>query len=1217
MAATSEWPSVAGEPWVSKYIPAGCLDVPSNSPDLPPEIWMLAALEGWKFFSCAQDHNLIPEASRLLPIFQQALLQTPALHPFLGLWKKQWIQLSFRATPGPDAVGRVRVYILPHDTTRGRTSGTESEKLTKTIPKLISSLDYSSHSWEGQANAIRQTQPLPFGNSALPIDGHSSPSLLDMFNNVPSPRPDPNIVVSPDTRNTMQCLLESKISGLTTTLYPYQRNSAALMLQREMEPRRVIDPRLKSSLDQTGKPWYFDTVTGLVLREPNYYDAPRGGILAEEMGTGKTLICLALILATRQEPTRAPEPFIPETPHRTKKASLMDMAAATANKASVAWKPYFEACRAQLGLDYENCISALEKPENHALYRIQKDALIEPRRSVRTLARSIPFKEVLLSCCNLIIAPNNLVTQWKNEIKKHTSGLKVLVMVDKAPIPQVTVLLTYDVIIFSQSRFELIEKERRWFPEAPLLDIYCPLDYIHFKRCIIDEGHKLGAQGPGFRSDMMRVIDRLEIAARWVVTGTPSRGLYGTSQDVPIAGHHQSDPNSKQPPDTAIQQEREDLQRIGNLAAKYLKVRPWANSKDEPGDTVADWNIYVMNRKQHSKGHNRRDCLKGTLDSLIIRHRLGEVSQMLPPVNKKVVVLDGSFQDKLALNLFSMVIIFNSVQSQRTDIDYLFHPRQRKSLIELVKNLRQASFFGGSFFSAQDITKAVQIAEEFLEKKTIPISPEDEKLLKEAIDFGKLAAKNKLKDVSNQFQTLPIYLENFPGGNGINWSLDNRGEDGEPICTDAGLVLALQKYLNPCIDAPNSLQLMIETGRLDSQGKAVRTQALTAAAEAAGRSPPHESQVEALAGHTPLGDDHHAKQKSGTLADPTSLELEDQSPVASTLTNKIDIAEPLAKTRMISTASAKLSYLIDSIVKYQDEEQIIVFYDNNSIAYYLSVMLDILQIKHLIYSRVGLSAERRAQYIATFTENAKFRVLLMDISQAAFGLDMRSASRIYFLAPVLNPQVEAQAIGRARRISQQKPVTVETLVLRGSIEELIVQRRHCMTQAEHRRVSSILDDRPMYEWILNVRIMPMDGSGADGGGGGCGDGLAQTAALKTPQFVFGRGFGRNFDPDEGLLSLATTPDAKKRDLGAVSMTEASSAPRVSALKLARALKRPHSPAPPLPADDDGAASTSVGIDGQRQGQKDEDGESASLSLPKNPAKRLRARMAWADDDEAS
>lgn len=132
----------------------------------------------------------------------------------------------------------------------------------------------------------------------------------------------------------------------------------------------------------------------------------------------------------------------------------------------------------------------------------------------------------------------------------------------------------------------------------------------------------------------------------------------------------------------------------------------------------------------------------------------------------------------------------------------------------------------------------------------------------------------------------------------------------------------------------------------------------------------------------------------------------------------------------------------------------------------------------------------------------------MDLSQAAFGLDMRTASRIYFLTPVLNPQVEQQAIGRARRLTQPKPISVETLVLKGSIEELIVERREAIPQAEHRKIKSILDDKPIYEWILNARILPMPEDLPEG---------AQTARLETPQLVFGRGFGREVHPDEGLV----------------------------------------------------------------------------------------------------
>lgn len=145
----------------------------------------------------------------------------------------------------------------------------------------------------------------------------------------------------------------------------------------------------------------------------------------------------------------------------------------------------------------------------------------------------------------------------------------------------------------------------------------------------------------------------------------------------------------------------------------------------------------------------------------------------------------------------------------------------------------------------------------------------------------------------------------------------------------------------------------------------------------------------------------------------------------------------------------------------------------------------------------------------------------MDISQAAFGLDMRSASRIYFISPVLDPQIEAQAIGRSRRISQNKPVTVETLVLRGSLEEVIVRRRREMTQAEQRKCKTIMDDRPIHDWILNARIIPLTDGEIDGPG--------QTAMLKTPQFVFGRGFGREYaHPDEDLVNMPESPDRTAR-----------------------------------------------------------------------------------------
>lgn len=144
----------------------------------------------------------------------------------------------------------------------------------------------------------------------------------------------------------------------------------------------------------------------------------------------------------------------------------------------------------------------------------------------------------------------------------------------------------------------------------------------------------------------------------------------------------------------------------------------------------------------------------------------------------------------------------------------------------------------------------------------------------------------------------------------------------------------------------------------------------------------------------------------------------------------------------------------------------------------------------------------------------------MDIKLAAYGLDMHAASRIYFVSPVLNPQVEAQAVGRARRISQQRPVTVETLVLKGSIEEFIIARRERISREEHRKIKGILDDKPIKEWIMKSRIMPMPEIGPDDLVGETVTAITmlerETARLRTPQFIFCREYR---DREENFASI--------------------------------------------------------------------------------------------------
>jgi hypothetical protein len=558
-----------------------------------------------------------------------------------------------------------------------------------------------------------------------------------------------------------------------------------------------------------------------------------------------------------------------------------------------------------------------------------------------------------------VVVPTNLLEQWKQEISKHTTGLSILIPDGKQELPPPEKLADYDIILFSSTRLERLKLTGTTDANGTYL-LRSSMAQIHFKRCIVDEGHKLGNSTMSSKSDLHLVLDCLHISARWIVTGTPSKGLFGVddSPNTSPPGTPSSDSSRRERRLVAssLEQEKSDLKRIGSIATLYLKARPWANSMAESGDTPADWSLYVLQPRFSGRGSGRKDCLKVTLESLIIRHHISEVSRLLPVVDEKMVYLDGSYQDKLSLNLFSMMIIFNAVQSQRTDQDYFFHPRQRKALMQLVYNLRQASFFGGSFFSVADINRAVETAEKFLSEGKIQISKDDESLLRSAIEFGHVAARNHLKIHANMFHEMPIYVENFPGGFGKAWSIDQT--EGDPVCTDSPMIRELQRYLQPTEDAPHSLQMLFNSGAFEARGSAERTKAIEAEMEAAPTNTNGTGSSGArLAGNTQLGQDSNTPRRRKSTSLTPSAKAEATILVAREVPEN-EIAEPLARTQIISTTSAKLSYLIDEVVKYQKDEQIIIFYENDNVAYYLAGMLEVVS--------TGVYICQRRRHISNF-----------------------------------------------------------------------------------------------------------------------------------------------------------------------------------------------------------------------------------------------------------
>lgn len=1128
----------------------------------------------------------IPVGCLALPSHHLAM----KLHSVRTLSKTGWIRVEqIVSSDGNFTIARV--YVLPDDLANGRLDRSDS-RLRRSRDKLLDSLDFSPDTWDASRIETYQEnppQPQPFPSVAPSAhldnqDQDKDMSLLQMFNSIPSPSPDINTITDWTAHEFMSDILDGTIQGLTTDLYPYQRRSASLMHQREAAPAPTLDPRLCQVLDQNHNLYYYDSVTREIRRDPRYYDSPRGGILAEEMGSGKTLICLALITATKDQPAEIPEIYQANNiTIRPRIASLMDMVAATATRNSFPWRRHLET-----GL--ETCIKAIKRNPGY-YYRPRPQS---SRRS-RFLQGDQPPYKIYLSHATFVVVPINLLEQWTQEIAKHAPSLKVHILkrgnTKRTQQPSVHDLIYVDIILCSTQALEALWQDYKRQEQDGSWTLNCVLGSIRYKRCIVDEGHKLGNPGlTGPNTSLLRALDALHADARWIVTGTPSKGLFGAEQDGADAATLDA---------TVAKQERQDLERIGSMVTWYLKARPWSNTSRDSGDTPADWRAYIM---QPSHSHSRqiggrRDCLRFLLNSLIIRHRLSEVSHLLPDVDAKVVRLEGSYQDKLSLNIFSMMIIFNAVQSERTDQDYLFHPRNRKNLLELVSNLRQATFFGGPFYSNKDVQQAVETAEEFLREKKVPIDASDDELLRSAIAFGEEAKRNKIKKYANRFHEVPIYIQHFPSTTGTVWSLDGRGKDEMGLlCTHSQRMVAVQKLLRPFLESPIGLHTYLNGN--DFENAAFR---LLIEEHERIQWQAKKSVTTMLAGKTKLGEDRLSNRKHhSTAINEESIPTPPHTPETS-----IEIAAPLANTQLVSTISVKLSYLIDAIVKYQKDEQIIVFYENDNVGYYLASILDMLQVQHLIYAK-KLSSARRAQYITTFNHSTKFRVLCMDISQAAFGLDLRSASRIYFINPVHDPQVEAQAIGRVRRISQQKKVTVETLVLKDSLEEVIAERKHSMSQAEHRRCKTILDDRPIYDWIRNVKIVPLPEVDID-------DRPSQMARLAAPQLIFGREFGREVShPDEDILLYdPVTAAANEKQSADDAKPSEAEAKRLAGLrtKFGRMQKvQLQSPTPGSSSTRSSPAPTPQVQPVKRARFADEAGESSSASFRVAPASERSSDM---------
>jgi superfamily II DNA or RNA helicase len=135
-------------------------------------------------------------------------------------------------------------------------------------------------------------------------------------------------------------------------------------------------------------------------------------------------------------------------------------------------------------------------------------------------------------------------------------------------------------------------------------------------------------------------------------------------------------------------------------------------------------------------------------------------------------------------------------------------------------------------------------------------------------------------------------------------------------------------------------------------------------------------------------------------------------------------------------ASAKLDVLVPRLQELVEEgHKVIVF---SQFTTFLGLLRPRLDEVHLTYEYLDGRTRDREARVRRFQET-DCPLFLVSLKAGGLGLNLTAAEYVFLLDPWWNPAVEAQAIDRAHRIGQRRPVFAFRLIARDTVEEKVLE----------------------------------------------------------------------------------------------------------------------------------------------------------------------------------
>jgi SNF2 family DNA or RNA helicase len=142
--------------------------------------------------------------------------------------------------------------------------------------------------------------------------------------------------------------------------------------------------------------------------------------------------------------------------------------------------------------------------------------------------------------------------------------------------------------------------------------------------------------------------------------------------------------------------------------------------------------------------------------------------------------------------------------------------------------------------------------------------------------------------------------------------------------------------------------------------------------------------------------------------------------------------------------SAKLETLLAQIDEVLGEgHKAIVFSQFTSM---LAILRSRLDARRIPYEYLDGGTTDRRERVEHFQNDAGCPLFLISLKAGGMGLNLTAAEYVFLLDPWWNPAVEAQAIDRAHRIGQTRPVFAYRLICKGTVEEKILEMQKTKRQ---------------------------------------------------------------------------------------------------------------------------------------------------------------------------